>query len=273
MAEPVVRRPQVRLTEHGAEELEQLLHLITGSDSVELKVSVPDSDRSPVLNALGIDPLTAVIRQIAFIDTPDLRLNSAGVIMRVRRTQQRPPDLTVKLRPVDPETLDPEVRRSKAAVVEVDASPTGFVCSCAVKQEILDERARQVLAGRTDVDDLLNRPQRDVIAGTAAAGVPAEDLRSLGPIHVLRARFVPEDFGRRMTAELWFLPDNTRMLELSTRCTTAEAFQVAAETRVYLARHGVDVNAPQDTKTATSLRTLAARLPEVGKSPEALVSG
>ena len=51
----------------------------------------------------------------------------------------------------------------------------------------------------------------------------------LGPIFVLKLRFTPEELGRRIVAEMWLYPDGSRVLELSTRAATNEAFQVAAE--------------------------------------------
>ena len=60
------------------EELVELLALIKGADSVELKLTVPESDRTPAGAALGVDPLDAQIRQVFFFDTPDLALNKRG---------------------------------------------------------------------------------------------------------------------------------------------------------------------------------------------------
>jgi hypothetical protein len=254
-----------RLANGSDDELGRLLHAISGADSVELKISVPDSDRNPVLTSLDLDPLDAVIRQIAFVDTPDLRLNRAGVIIRIRRTQQRPADLTVKLRPVEPDSLPDRLRTHRSVTVEVDASPAGFVCSCAVKHEVPDDRAVEVIKGRPAVGELFSRPQRELLSRTLPDGVPAAELKVLGPVHVLRAKFVPKGYPRRLVAELWFLPDGDRMFELSTRCSTDEAFMIAAETRVFLAGHGVDIDAPQDTKTSTALRTLAAGLTDAGQ--------
>jgi hypothetical protein len=42
-------------------------------------------------------------------------------------------------------------------------------------------------------------------------------------------------------AELWFYPDGPRILELSTKCLPGEGFQVAAETKAFLAARGVDL--------------------------------
>ena len=56
-----------------------------------------------------------------------------------------------------------------------------------------------------------------------------------------------------MVAELWFYPNGTRILELSTKCQPGEAFQVAAETQAFLSESGVDLTGQQETKTRTAL--------------------
>ena len=61
-------------------------------------------------------------------------------------------------------------------------------------------------------------------------------------------------------AELWFYPDGSRILELSTKCDPADAFAVAAETKAFLAGEGVDLMAAQQTKTLTALRFFADEL-------------
>lgn len=63
----------------------EVLDLTRGADSVELKLTVPLSDRSRASQALGVDPLDAQLRQVYFFDTPDLALNRAGLVVRARR--------------------------------------------------------------------------------------------------------------------------------------------------------------------------------------------
>lgn len=88
------------------------LALTRGADSVELKLTLPMSGRSEAGAALGVDPVQGQIRQVYFFDTPDPRLNRSGVVVRARRVQRRGDDSVVKLRPVVPETLSSELRRS-----------------------------------------------------------------------------------------------------------------------------------------------------------------
>jgi hypothetical protein len=56
-----------------------------------------------------------------------------------------------------------------------------------------------------------------------------------------------------MVAEMWFYPDGSRILELSTKCLPNEAFQVVAETRAFLGSRGINLTGDQQTKTRTAL--------------------
>ncbi len=82
----------------------------------------------------------------------------------------------------------------------------------------------------------------------------------LGPVSLLKLKFTPEEFGRKMVAELWIYPDGTRLLELSTKCTPDDAFEVAAKTKAFLANRGVDLSGAQQTKTRTALQHFAANI-------------
>ena len=81
------------------------MELARGSDSVELKLTVPETDQRSTVAAVEIDPLEARIRHIFFFDTPDLTLSRHGVVVRLRRVQKEGDDSVVNLRPVVP--IDP----------------------------------------------------------------------------------------------------------------------------------------------------------------------
>lgn len=249
----------------SADQLAELLRLIKGADSVELKLTVPDANRRSVVMALGMDPLNAQIRQVVFFDTPDLRLSQHGVVVRARRIQGKLGDSVVKLRPVDPERLNPTQRKAPGFGVEVDALPGGFVCSGSMKAELEDPKIIDVIAGKKSVRRLFNKAQRALFAANAPGGVQLDDLAILGPVNVFKLKFTPPDFNRRLVAELWFYPDGSRILELSTKCTPADTFNAAAESKAYLAAHGVDLGAPQQTKTRSALDFFAKELAESGQ--------
>jgi hypothetical protein len=246
-------------------ELSRLLALIKKVDSVELKLTVPDSDRRSATAALDLDPLDAQIRQVFFFDTTDLTLNRAGVVVRARRIQGRDGDSTVKLRPVAPDELPPKLRKSPAFGVEVDALPGGYVCSGSLKGVTKSLAVREVAAGERPIRKLFTKEQRAFYADHAPDGLKLDDLTVLGPINVFKLKFSPRDFNRSMVAELWNYPDGSRILELSTKCMPNEAFQVASETRDFLNEHGIDLSAEQQTKTATALDFFANEARERAK--------
>ena len=239
--------------------LPELLGLIEGSDSVELKLTVPESDQRSAAQALGMDPLDAHVRLVYFFDTPELTLLEHGVVVRARRVQGRGDDSVVKLRPVVPQDLPRALRRSPAFSVEVDALPGGYVCSGSMKGRPGAHAVTGVASGETPVRRLLTKEQRDFFKRHAPDGIGFDDLALLGPILVLKLKFTPEAFGRRLVAELWLYPDGSRILELSTKCEPADAFRAAAETRAFLGQHGVDLTGEQATKTRTALEFFAQR--------------
>jgi hypothetical protein len=113
------------------------------------------------------------------------------------------------------------------------------------------------MAGARGLAELLDETQREMLDDRLPAGVGVADLRVLGPVHLLKCKWSPDGFSRRMVAELWMLPNGDRILELSTKADPREAFQVAAEAKVFLAGHGVDLGAPQELKTKSALAALA----------------
>ncbi|HEX5880072.1 MAG TPA: adenylate cyclase [Actinomycetota bacterium] len=251
------KRPS-RLTD---EQLAGMLALTSHADSVELKLTVPDAERRSIVAALGMDPLDAQIRQVFFFDTPDLRLNQAGVVVRARRVQGRGDDTVVKLRPIVPDDLPPSVRNAKTMVVEVDAMPGGYVCSASFKGSLgPGDAVKQVAAGDRAIRKLYSKGQRAFYAAHAPDGLDLNDLTVLGPINVLKLKFTPKGFNRRMVAELWLYPDGERILELSTKCAPSEGFQVGTEARAFLAERGVDLFGEQHTKTKTALEFFSRSL-------------
>jgi hypothetical protein len=257
---PTTRRKTRRLTDA---QLEEMLALTSHADSVELKLTIPDSERRSTVSALDMDPLDGQIRQVFFFDTPDLALNKQGVVVRARRVQGRGDDTVVKLRPIVPGDLPPSVRNAKTMVVEVDAMPGGYVCSASFKGSLgPGDAVRQVAAGDRAIRKLYSKAQRAFYAAHAPEGLALDDLTVLGPINVLKLKFTPKDYGRRLVAELWLYPDGERILELSTKCAPREGFQVAAETRAFLADQGVDLYGEQQTKTKTALEYFSRSLQE-----------
>jgi hypothetical protein len=234
--------------------------LTKGADSVELKLTMPLLDRSRAAGAMGVDPLDGQIRQVYFFDTPDLTLNKAGVVVRARRVQRRGDDSVVKLRPVVPGDLPAALRKSPNFGVEVDAMPGGYVCSGSMKRALKKPIVRETVTGGGPIHKLFSKEQRALYAEHAPEGLGLDDLSILGPIMVLKLKFAPEGYSGRLVAELWLYPDNSMLLELSTKCAPSEAFQVAVDTRTFLEERGIDLSGDQETKTKKALQYFSKRL-------------
>jgi hypothetical protein len=245
------------------DQLSQLLALMQEVDSTELKVTVPHSERQSVMKVLDMDPLDAQIREIYFFDTPDLTLDRMGVVVRARRVQAVGDDTVVKLRPVVPSELPTKLRELRDFGVEVDAMPGGFVCSASYKGKLTEPRVRAASRGELPVGKLFSKGQRAFFADHAP-GMDLDGLSVLGPITVFKLKWRPKELGRKLVAELWNYPDGSRIVELSTKCPPAEAFQVAAETRAYLHDRGLDTSGDQQTKTRTALEYYSRQLQEAG---------
>jgi hypothetical protein len=248
--------PSARLTDA---QVGEVLALAKDADSVELKMTLPDSYRRQAVTALGADPLDAQIRQVYFFDTPDLALDRVGVVVRARRIQGRGGDSVVKLRPVVPAAVEEE-RGSDNLVVEVDAMPGGFVCSASMKGVLGPKDVKEVAAGSKGIRTLYSKEQRRFYQAHAPDGLGLDDLSILGPITVFKLKLRPPELSMRLVAELWFYPDGSRILELSAKAPPSEAFQAAAELRAFLAAKGLDVSGEQQTKTKTALEFFAAEL-------------
>jgi hypothetical protein len=255
-AQPALAKPLTR------EQLVEMFRLVKGATSVELKLSVPVGVGNATVKSIGLDPVEAQPRQAFFFDTRDLALNKAGVVVRARRIQGGDGDTVVKLRPVDPFTIDPDLRRSAAFKLEVDAMPGGFVCSASFKGVCTGQEVLDVASGEMPLSKLFSREQRAFYDAHAPAGLTMDQLILLGPTFLLKAKHQPKakDFDRPIVVEVWIYPDGSIVMEVSTKCLPKEAFQVAADFRAYLDRRGIVLGADQSAKTKTALEFFSARL-------------
>jgi hypothetical protein len=242
------------------EQFAELLELVKGSKSVELKLTIPQESTRDAVETLGLDPLEGEIRLVTFFDTPDLALNKAGVVARCRRIQGKGADSVIKLRPVVPDDLPAKLRGLDALGIEVDAMPGGFVCSASFKGVADADKTKLVSFGQAPVRKVFGKDQRAFYKAHAPEGLELDDLSVLGPIFVVKVRFVPPELAHKLVAELWLYPDGGRIFELSTKCTSAELMDVYTNVRHYLIERGIDRHGEQQTKTKRALEFFASRL-------------
>lgn len=248
------------VTPFSSEDTKKILDLAKNSKTIELKLSVPLPAHRATIASIGLDPVEAQPRQVYFFDTADQALNKAGLIVRARRTQGGRADTVVKLRPVDPATIDAELKRSDAFKVEVDVMPGGFICSASYKGSATGKEVLDVTAGTMKVRSLFSKEQRAFYDAHAPAGIDMNSLLTLGPTFLLKSKHQAKNFARPIVVEMWLYPDGSRILEVSTKCLPAEAFQAGAEFKGYLVDCGIDISASQQTKTKTALEYFGAQL-------------
>jgi len=59
---------------------------------------------------------------------------------------------------------------------------------------------------------------------------------------------------------VWMYPDNSMILELSTKCAPSKAFQRAAELKAFLTQREIDLSGDQETKTKKALQFYSKQL-------------
>jgi hypothetical protein len=233
----------------------RLLSYASDIGSVELKLTVPAARRLAMRN-LSLDTLQGRIREVVFFDTPDLTLYQSGVVVRARRTQGKPEDTVVKLRPL-PDRLPPELRTSPDMKIEMDVTAGGSYVVSASLKGLANTAVRKAVDSNRSVDRLFTKTQRDFFATYKPADVNWSDLIALGPIFVVVLRYQPTDFSRRVTVEQWHYPGEVPLVELSTKAAPAEISDVREEAVEWLTKHELAITDDQEPKTRKALEFYA----------------
>ncbi|WP_344659256.1 adenylate cyclase [Catenulispora subtropica] len=227
---------------------------------VELKFTVAEPSHEALRAALGAG--SERIRNVYYLDTPDLTLRHHGVLVRVRGGQ-RPNDSVVKLRPIDPAGVPAAMRRCADFTVEVDVTPDSFICSGALKRRLGRNAVERAVSGKESLRSLFSEQQLALlhgrVDGRAAKTVAVDGLEALGPVEVHRTRPRPDGPGRGLELQEWTYPDGSRLLEVSTRCTAEHLLQTAAHARSFLDRHDIALSGPCPTKADATLAYFTRR--------------
>ena len=191
------------------------------------------------MTALGLDPSR---RRSGRSTSSRLRLRASiepASVVRARPMQGANMNSVVKLRPVVPDS-------SRHRPVTYSRRDFGVELEQARRARLLgvhEGHARQDRCAR--VHPRRKTAAQAVLEGTAGLlrGARARGRRTRRPSRArtdLRAQGegLAQGYNRRMVAEVWLYPDDSRILELSTKCTPKETFQVAAESRAFLNERG-----------------------------------
>ena len=251
-------RPTAAQVKEAADR-ERVLSMLAGMTevgSIELKMTVPARQRIALMG-LDLDFLKGQIREVYFFDTPELTLFQNGVVPRARRTQGKPDDTVVKLRPVVPSELPPEVRSSPNLKVEMDIVRGSHVISASLKAEREPGAVKEAVTGKRPISKLFNKEQRAFFDAHAPAGVSWDQVVPLGPAYVVLLKAVPPGFGRKLTIEQWHYPGEVPLVELSTKAALGTVLEVLADSVTYLRAHGLQAEGEQEPKTRKALEFFA----------------
>ena len=168
------------------EQLQDAFRLMKGADSVELKLTIPESIQQSTLKALDIDRTGCPDSAGVLLRHPGSGAQQSGLVVRARRVQGKQSDSVVKMRPVDPALVSKEIRKSPSFGIEVDAMPGGYVCSGSMKGVLKTDSVRSAASGKIPLRRLFSKEQRAFFAQHAPAGIEMDSLSTLGPIFVLK---------------------------------------------------------------------------------------
>ena len=146
--------------------------------------------------------------------------------------------------------------------------PGGFVCSASVKGTCTAQEVLEVTTGAAPLRSLFSKEQLAYYDAHAPKRITLDVLATLGPTFLLKAKYRPKTFDRRITVELWLYPDGSRLLEISTKCLPEDAFQVSAEFRAFLSDCGITPTTSEATKTKLALQFFRNRLASAGRQPD-----
>jgi hypothetical protein len=239
-----------------------------GIERVELKVTLPASKVERGLTEFGLerkpDPPSKVERRdIWFCERPDLRpkvpqlaLLARGIILRVRRDQDRSGGSTLKLRGpegcVDPDLWGDQIGDDEDAKIEGDWMADRHLVAASLDNDLKAGRIDEVLtAGRPYPVERLLSPAQEELAKRLLLGL--DGLELLGPVDAYKWEQDVDGLERELAFELWEVGD-LRFLELSTR---AERRPGAVQARLHEIVGDLQGDEPQETKTRTVLEYLA----------------
>ncbi len=83
-------------------------------------------------------------------------------MVRARRIQCGTADTVIKLRPVVPDDLPKDIRRSESMKVEVDLMPGKFVASASMKGKSDPDDVQKAVVRKLKITELFSKEQREI---------------------------------------------------------------------------------------------------------------
>jgi hypothetical protein len=235
-------------------DLQRTLEIDPAIQAVEIKITAQVNNEDLVRAALERSGEEPENRRVYFFDTPSLELFESGVVLRARAVQDDTDDSTVKLRPVDPTTLDEAWKRTDGFEIELDGVGDAMICSAKLSVDQKRDEIDEVAAGTRPLRKLFSQEQERLLVEHAPRPISWEELTVLGPVAVRKWKVEPEDFDDEIVAEEWTLPDGSDLIELSIKVEPERSREGSESFMAFLEAHGFDTEGDQQTKTRAALR-------------------
>jgi hypothetical protein len=141
------------------------------------------------------------------------------------------------------------------AKCEIDRSIGKASSACSLTADVAHGEIDDV-AGGAPVDSVFTSDQL-VFLGSLAGQVDFASLARLGPIPSTVWKIAPPELIAPVSIERWLLPDDTTIIEVSTRVPPGQADAAASALQAWLGDRGVVLAAEQGTKTRAALAAFA----------------
>jgi len=240
--------------------LKDLAEGTTGTQGVELKVTVSQEKEDAAARAFGLDQKPGERRRIFFFDTPDLALFKHGVVLRAREKKGGKDDSTVKIRPVDPEKLADKWHRLTGFNIEADGVGNTLTRSASLSVEQGDDEIKAVERNIRAIEKLYSPEQEQLLAEMSPVRVNFKELWVLGPGHAVRWDVTHEALSYPIAVEEWTLTDGWDLIEVSIKVKTAQASTASAAFDEFLKGLHLKPQGGQETKTRIALEFFVKQL-------------
>lgn len=218
----------------------------------EVKVAIEPGQIARARSRLSLRNDKSQTRRIYFYDTLSLAVLDGGTILRAREIDGDDDDSTVKLRPFTVDQLGAGFRTLDGLKCEIDRSPDNESSACSLKVAQDEGEIDDVYDGVREVDKLFSAEQEELFA-TYGPAVGWDELFIFGPIPARVWTITTSALPDKLTAELWYLPDATQMLELSMKVDAGDADDAMDDLLDFIDARGLDLAAEQESKTRRAL--------------------
>jgi hypothetical protein len=221
-----------------------------GNCPVEVKLLLSSPGAQSVITTLGFKKKTAGL--VYFFDTESLDLLTQGVIVRIRQGASN--DLTVKLRLPKGRPSEDRSRLLEQFPCEIDRTRAEADTSYAVGRPY---RVTRVPDSGIDVFKLLSASQKSLLQ-VAEVSIDWVRVGRIASIQSTKWQTGAQSPYGKLALELWEWPAG-KILEISAKAPPASDESRYKQLAQLVEMNGLSLNADQDTKTTTVLKTLGNR--------------